>query len=119
MRKMVFVTSAVVAIAMTAMGANDYPIKAAKMTDVKVTGGFWKSRIDTNRIVTLSTCFKKCNETPRIANFTNCAARVKGRKFGGIYFDDSDVYKVMEGAAYIYAETKDPELKKYMDWLIG
>jgi DUF1680 family protein len=76
-------------------------------------------RIATNRTVTLKTDFAKCNETPRIANFTNCANRAKGGKFGGIFFDDSDVFKVMEGAAYIYADTKDPELKKYMDWLIG
>ena len=99
--------------------AADYPIRAAKMTDVKVAGGFWFDRLATNRLVTLKADFAKCNETPRIANFTNCAARVKGGKFGGIFFDDSDVYKVMEGAAYIYAETKDPELEKYMDWLIG
>ena len=88
--------------------AADYPIRAAKMTDVKVTGGFWFDRLATNRAVTLKADFAKCNETPRIANFTNCAARAKGGKFGGIFFDDSDVYKVMEGAAYIYAETKDP-----------
>ena len=99
--------------------AADYPIQAAKMTDVKVMGGFWFDRLATNRLVTLKADFAKCNETPRIANFTNCAARAKGGKFGGIFFDDSDVYKVMEGAAYIYAETKDPELEKYMDWLIG
>lgn len=99
--------------------AADYPIKAASMTKTQVTGGFWFDRIATNRLVTLKTDFAKCNETPRIANFTNCANRAKGGKFGGIFFDDSDVYKVMEGAAYIYAETKDPELEKYMDWLIG
>ena len=99
--------------------AADYPIKAASMTKTHVTGGFWLPRLETNRLVTLKTDFAKCNETPRIANFTNCANRAKGRKFGGIFFDDSDVYKVMEGAAYVYAETKDKELEQYMDWLIG
>ena len=98
--------------------AADYPIKAASMTQTRVTRGFWFDRLATNRLVTLKADFAKCNETPRIANFTNCAARAKG-KFGGIFFDDSDVYKVMEGAAYVYAETKDPELERYMDWLIG
>ena len=99
--------------------AADYPIKSAEMTKVRVTGGFWFDRLATNRLVTLKTDFAKCNETPRIANFTNCAARAKGGKFGGIFFDDSDVYKVMEGAAYIYAETKNQDLGTYMDWLIG
>lgn len=87
------------------------------MTDVRVTGGFWFDRMETNRLSTLKVAFAKCNETPRIANFTNCANRVKN-KFGGMYFDDSDVYKVIEGAAYIYAQTKDFKLGEYMDWLI-
>ena len=106
-------------LAAFAVGAADYPIRAVKMTDVKVTGGFWFDRLATNRTATLKTCFAKCNETPRIANITNCAARVKGGKFGGKFFDDSDVYKIMEGAAYVCAETKDPELGKYVDWLVG
>ena len=96
----------------------DYPLQAADKTAVKVTGGFWFDRIETNRLVTLKTDFAKCNETPRIANFTNAANRAIG-SFGGIPFDDSDVFKVMEGAAYVYAQTKDAELKKYMDWFIG
>ena len=104
---------------LNAAPAADYPIRAAKMSEARVTGGFWAERLATNRLVTLRTDFAKCNETPRIANFTNCAARTKGGTFGGIFYDDSDVYKVMEGAAYVYAETKDPELGSYMDWLIG
>lgn len=97
----------------------DYPIKQVSLSDVKVTGGFWLSRLETNRVVTLKACFDKCNETPRIANITNCANRAKGGLFKGVFFDDSDVFKVMEGAAYIYATTGDKQLKKYMDWLIG
>ncbi|MBO5642659.1 MAG: glycoside hydrolase family 127 protein [Kiritimatiellae bacterium] len=96
----------------------DYPIKQVAITDVKLNKGFWFSRLETNRIVTLKACFDKCNETPRIANITNCAIRAKGGLFKGVFFDDSDVFKVMEGAAYIYATTKDKKIKEYMDWLI-
>lgn len=99
--------------------AGDYPIKRVGIGDVKVTGGFWLPRIETNRLVTLEACFRKCNETARIANITNCAARAKGNLFRGVFFEDSDVFKVMEGAAYIYASRPDEKLKKYMDWLIG
>jgi len=98
--------------------APDYPFRAAALTQVKTTRGFWFDRIETNRTSTLRSDFAKCNETPRIANFTNAANRTIGT-FGGIRFDDSDVFKVMEGAAYVYAQSKDAELKKYMDWLIG
>jgi len=93
-------------------------ILAVKPQNVRVTSGFWFDRIETNRIVTLRTCFDKCNETPRIANFTNAARRAWGT-FKGIPFDDSDVYKVMEGAAYVQGRHPDPELERYMDWLIG
>ena len=98
--------------------ATDYPIRAASLAEARVTGGFWHERLETNRLVTLKTDFAKCNETPRIANFTNAAARAWGKR-GGAVWDDSDVYKVMEGAAYILATHPDAELEGYMDWLIG
>ena len=103
--------------ALLSVGAADYPIKAAEMTQTRVTGGFWLDRLETNRIVTLKACFAKCNETPRIANFTNAANRAGN--FGGIPFDDSDVYKVVEGAAYVLAQNPNPELEEYCNWLIG
>ena len=107
-----------VGAAISSLWAADYPIKAASMTKTRVTGGFWFDRLATNRLVTLKTCFAKCNETPRIANFTNAAARAWGRH-GGAVWDDSDVYKVMEGAAYVLATHPDAELEAYVDWLIG
>lgn len=110
------ILSAVAALAPLAQG--DYPITLPGVSQVKATEGFWFDRIETNRIVTLKTDFLKCSETPRIASFTNVAARAWGR-FGGIFYDDSDVYKVMEGAAYTLATHPDPELERYMVWLIG
>ena len=98
--------------------ADDYPIRNAEMTAARVTRGFWFDRLETNRTATLKSNLAKCNETPRIANFTNAANRAWGT-FGGIPFDDSDVYKVMEGISYILATNPDPELQKYMAWLIG
>ena len=93
--------------------AKDYPYSPAVMTNVTVTGGFWLPRIETNRIVTLKADFEKC-ELARIPNFRNAAERKWGT-FKGIPFDDSDVYKVIEGAAYVLATRKDPELEKYVD----
>ena len=93
--------------------AGDYPFQPAAMTDVTVTGGFWLPRIETNRLVTLKTDFEKC-ELARIPNFRNAAAHRWGT-FKGIPFDDSDVYKVIEGAAYVLATHPDAELEKYVD----
>ena len=104
-------------LAAGACPAADYPHQAAAMTNVTVTGGFWLPRFETNRLVTVRTDFEKC-ELARIPNFTNAACRLWGT-FRGIPFDDSDVYKVIEGAAYTLSTHPDPELEKYLDRLIG
>ena len=98
--------------------AADYPIRSVELTKTRVTGGFWFDRLETNRTATLTSCLRKCNETPRIANFTNAANRARGT-FRGIPFDDSDVYKVMEGAAYVLAARPDAELERFVTRLIG
>ena len=115
MKRPLFVGSLLLA---AAVFAADYPIRSAEMTKVRVTGGFWFDRIETNRTATLKSNWAKCDETPRIANFTNAANRAWGA-FGGIPFDDSDVYKVMEGSAYVLAARPDAELERRMTWLIG
>lgn len=112
------VLSLVSSLASLAAIAADYPIRSAEMTKTRVTRGFWFDRLETNRTATLKSNWAKCNETPRIANFTNAANRTAGT-FGGIPFDDSDVYKVVEGTAYVLAEHPDPELEKYVTWFIG
>ena len=106
------------AIPSAASARTDYPIRSVDMRDVKVTRGFWFDRLETNRTATLRSNWGKCHETPRIANFTNAAQRTVGT-FGGIPFDDSDVYKVMEGTAYILAMHPDKKLEDRMNWLIA
>ena len=117
MGKNSIVLSLVSSLASLAAIAADYPIRSAEMTKTRVTRGFWFDRLETNRTATLKSNWAKCNETPRIANFTNAANRTAGT-FGGIPFDDSDVYKVVEGTAYVLAEHPDPELEKYVTWFI-
>ncbi len=97
--------------------ANDYPVRPVEMTEVSFTGGFWRPRLETNRMVTVKTDFEKC-ELARIPNF-EAAARREWGTFKGIPFDDSDVYKVIEGAAYTLATHPDPALEDYLDRLIA
>jgi DUF1680 family protein len=93
-------------------------LRAVPFTQVKVSDDFWSRRIETNRAVTIPYCFAKCEETGRIANFEKAGGLVDG-EFQGIYYDDSDVYKVIEGAAYSLAAHPDPELDRYLDELIA
>jgi uncharacterized protein len=101
-----------------AHAAQDYPIVPVPFTKVTVHNGFWKTRLDTNRNVTLPYDFEKCEETNRIRNF-EIAGGLKEGEFEGIFFNDSDVFKVCEGAAYCLALEPDPELETYMDNLIA
>lgn len=99
---------------------SDYPFTPVAFTDVKIDGGFWLPKLETNRDVTLWYEFGKCEETGRIDNFA-VAGGLKEGGFTGIYFNDSDVYKVIEGAAYtmMTSNEKDGKLDKYLDDLIS
>jgi DUF1680 family protein len=85
--------------------------------DVKIVGGLWASRVTTNREVTVWSNLKKCEETGRLANFAKAAGRLEGG-FEGYFFNDSDVYKVIEGASYSLAQHPDPKLDAHLDKLI-
>ena len=93
-------------------------LNAVPFTQVKLTDNFWAPRIEINRTVTLPQCFHQCEITNRIRNF-EIAGGLKEGKFDGIYFNDSDVYKVVEGASYSLWVHHDPELDKYLDDLIA
>ena len=108
----------VAAFAAGACAAGDYPFQAAEMTNVSIRAGFWLPRFETNRIVTVQTDFRKSEETGRIHNF-EAAGRRAGRGFRGNPYDDSDVYKIVEGAAYTLSTHPDPKLEKYLDDLIA
>jgi DUF1680 family protein len=97
---------------------DDYTIKPVHFTKVKLSDRFWAPRIETNNTVTIRHCFQKCEETGRIDNF-DFAAGVKKGVHSGYYFNDSDVYKVIESAAYALWVNRDPGLEAYVDGVIA
>jgi DUF1680 family protein len=82
---------------------QDYPIQAIPFTQVKMTDSFWKSRIDTNRLVTIPYAFEQSEITGRIDNFALAGELIHGEQKGDYPFDDTDVYKIIEGASYSLA----------------
>ncbi len=92
-------------------------LTAVPFTNVAFADEFWSPWIETNRKVTVPCAFKKCEETGRISNFAKAGGLMEG-KFEGIYFNDSDLYKVIEGAAYCLKNHPDLELEKYVDGVI-
>ena len=96
---------------------RDYNVKPVTFNNVNVDDSFWADRLETSRKVTIPYCFEKCEETDRISNFEKAAGILEG-EFKGIHFNDSDVYKVMEGAAYSLQVHPDRMMRMYLDQLI-
>ena len=115
MKKITALAAALAACA--SFASKDYPFKEAEMTNVAIRAGFWYPRFETNRVVTVQVDFRKSEDTGRIRNFELAGQRA-GRGFQGIPFNDSDVYKIIEGAAYTLSTQPDPKLEKYLDDLI-
>jgi DUF1680 family protein len=98
--------------------SGDYPIQPVPFTSVKLTDNFWAPRIKKNAEVTIPIAFGYCESTGRIKNF-EIAAGLDTGKFQTIFpFDDSDVFKIIEGASYSLQTFPDPKLESYLDTLI-
>ncbi len=98
---------------------RDYPIRPVPFTQVGFDDPFWAPRLETNRRVTIPYAFEKCEETGRTDNLRKAAGLMDGPYVGKYPFDDSDVFKIVEGAAYTLSLGGDPELERYLDRLIA
>ncbi len=98
---------------------HDYPVLPVPFSNVKVTDQFWAPRIRLNHTKTIPYAFEQSEETGRIKNFEIAAGQIQG-SFCSIYpFDDSDVYKIIEGASYSLQTVPDPKLDAYLDRVIS
>ena len=77
-----------------------YPITPVPFTDVKVEDSFWQNRIEKNRLATIPIALNQCEITGRFEHFTQAANPNDTVRPRGILYDDSDVYKIIEGIAY-------------------
>ncbi len=95
-----------------------YPIGPVPFTSVLVNDNFWAPRIRTNHEVTIPIAIQKCRETGRIQNFKIAGKLEKGSFCSYYPFDDSDVYKIIEGASFTLQTTPDANLSLSIDTLI-
>ena len=92
-------------------------LKPVGFTNVDIRDGFWKKRIYAENTDTSWTCIDQSEKTHRIDNFRRAGGLQEGGHVG-IFFDDSDVYKVLEGVAYVLMTEKNPELEAKADEII-
>ena len=111
---------AVTLVAITLQAASDYPVQPVPFTSVRLTSGLLHDRQVTNSAVTLPFALDQCESSGRLKNF-DLAAEVMRRRAAGetnfqiqpptqYPFDDSDVYKALEGAAFCLSVQPDPAM---------
>jgi len=95
--------------------AHGYPIDPVPFTSVKLTDPFWGQRLEACRNTTVPLAFHKCEETGRYDNFVLAAHPNDTNKGSDYPFDDTDVYKTIEGASYLLQTYPDARLEAYID----
>ncbi len=98
---------------------KDYPIQPVAFTHVQVTDYFWKPKMEVNAAITIPYILRMCKEHGRIDNFLAAAGKRENKVCSEFPFDDTDVYKWLEGASYALQVTPNKTLSLYLDTLIG
>jgi len=94
-------------------------VKEVPFTDIHISDKFWAPRIETNRTVSIPSAFGECEKNGRFDNFALAAGIIEGEHKGDFSFDDTDPYKIIEGASYSLAVKYDPQLDAYLDSVIS
>ena len=99
---------------------NGYPIEQVAFTSVKLSPAtFWGQRLEAARKVTIPLAFSKCESEGRYKNFVQCLKPSADYPPSGFSFDDTDVYKTIEGASYILQTFPDKKLTAYIDSVLN
>jgi DUF1680 family protein len=97
---------------------KDYPIQPVSFTQVKVNDHFWQPKMNVNATVTIPYILDMCKKHGRIDNFLAAAGKRENKVCSEFTFDDTDVYKWIEGASYALQVAPNATLSKYLDSLI-
>ena len=128
--KRTFTLIGLAAVSLAPAAAGEVPastaIREVPFTQVHVSDRFWAPRIEVNRTVSIPSALRECEKNGRFDNFA-LAARANGfdvnttatEHQGDFSFDDTDPYKVIEGASYSLATHYDRRLDQYLDSVIS
>lgn len=102
---------------------GDYPIQNVDFSKVHLSDKFWKARMEQNQTVTIPIALEQCEKTNRMLNFEKAAAILRGENIGYFdtenTFDDTDIYKILEGMAYSIQTHYSADMDAKMDELIA
>lgn len=109
---------AVLMAAATACSGPVQEIRQVPFNEVNISGGFWKDRMETELRTTVPFSLEHCAEA--IGRFEKCVDFVEGRSSElpqPHRFISSDMYKVLEGAAYSLMLESNPEIEAKIDYV--
>lgn len=98
---------------------SSYPISSVSIRNVKLNDNFWLPKINKIQSVTIPHAFDKCEKEGRMDNFLVAGGKKKGTYKGKMPFDDTDLYKIIEGASYSLISNYSADLDKYLDSIIS
>ncbi|MBO4451898.1 MAG: glycoside hydrolase family 127 protein [Bacteroidaceae bacterium] len=125
MKRLLFITT--IALSMSTMitqqvmsqQAADYPITNVTFNHVRFNDRFWLPRIRQNQEVTIPIALKQCWDTGRIDNFKKAGGLMEGYFSTENPFDDSDVFKILEGLSYSLQNIPNKKLEAELDEIIS
>lgn len=117
MRQAILLILSLLHCPLAAPAAEPANLVAVPFQDVRIDDAFWSPRIERNRTATIEANLHQCEVTHRIRNFA-VAGKLVNAKHEGALYNDSDVYKVIEGIAYALSSRRDADLEKRTDAII-
>ncbi len=109
---------AVTCLSCSSKERTGYPITPVDLRDVKLTDQFWLPVVQRIQEKTIAYALQKCREEGRLDNFLIAGGQMDGDVKGQMPFDDTDVYKIIEGASMSLISAPNPDLEKQLDDLI-
>ena len=97
---------------------SDYKIEQVEVKDVHINDKFWLPIIQNVQKKTIAYAIGKCNQEGRFDNFLIAGNVKQGTVRGQMPFDDSDVYKIIEGASNSLISSPNKELESLVDSLV-
>lgn len=98
---------------------HDYPIQPVDIRHVKLTDEFWLPIVQRVQEQTIEFALEKCTEEGRFENFLIAGGEMEGDVRGYMPFDDTDVYKIIEGASNSLISSPNEELELLLDSLVS
>ncbi len=106
-------------LANSAPAYSDYPVEPVDIRSVRVTDEFWLPIIKRVQEKTIDFALEKCEEEGRFENFLIAGGELNGEVRGYMPFDDTDVYKTIEGMSNSLISSPNEQMEVLMDSLIG